>query len=197
MRFEDFRQFLVRRLDALDDASSAWQQKRDQLDQQELKAYYHFDREGFAETLRGQTQEQGMFFDGVEALLAAWARLSLLLFPIDGRDANADFRRERGKAVRKRLAVGDDSVFGDRELRDAWMHFDERLDHAIIHKAFGSRQRFVEARLAGPHVADTIRLLEVDTLVVGYRSRDGAPRRTNLRSLRNAIVTLRNSLAGQ
>ena len=112
MEVDDLLANLLRRLDALGDASRTWRQKRDQLDQQELKAYYHFDREGFAETLRDQTQEQGMFFDRVEALLAAWARLSLLLFPLDGRDENADFRRERGKAVRRRLAVGDDSVFG-------------------------------------------------------------------------------------
>ena len=70
------------------------------------------------------------------------------------------------------------------------MHFDERLDSAVSTGTFGSRHRFVEAERADSYIDDTLRLVEIDTLVIHYRTRDGASSSSDLRVLRTEILKL-------
>jgi hypothetical protein len=86
----------------------------------------------------------------------------------------------RVEAVRR---VGDQSALADRELRNAWMHFDERLDAAMHDASFRERQRFVSSSQSAQHIGSTLRLTEMDTLVVYYRDHKGGTRRISLRDL--------------
>lgn len=63
-------------------------------------------------------------YGSIEALLAAWARASLLLHPTQGNKA-------RGRHLRSVLRLRTPSLVADtedRRLRDGWMHLDEDLD---------------------------------------------------------------------
>jgi hypothetical protein len=60
-------------------------------------------------------------FAAIEALLAAYARVSLLLYPIRKADAG------RGMHLRTILRIDSSSRLADRRLRDGWMHLDEDI----------------------------------------------------------------------
>lgn len=63
-------------------------------------------------------------YGSIEALLAAWARASLLLHPTRGNKA-------RGRHLRNVLRLRTPSLIAgteNRRLRDGWMHLDEDLD---------------------------------------------------------------------
>lgn len=61
----------------------------------------------------------------LEAVLAAFARVSLFLFP----EKSAKPRtRDRGEALRTRLGITEAHPLARRDLRNHWMHLDERLD---------------------------------------------------------------------
>ena len=60
----------------------------------------------------------------ISGLLSAWARASLILFPTRG-------SKERGRVLRELIGVDADDEFRHRDLRDDWVHFDERLDEAL------------------------------------------------------------------
>jgi hypothetical protein len=151
------------------------------------------DRVRLAEALENQVAEQTRFFETLEAFLAAWARLSLLLCPLSGGGAFAEFRKARGEGLRKVTGVTEDGVFGDRDLRDAWMHFDERLDSAVSEGKFGNRHSFVHSARAKDYIENTLRLAEMDTLVVHFRNRDGHHRTADLKGLREQLTSISHS----
>ena len=66
--------------------------------------------------------DSGRVWYSVQALLVAAANVSKLLWP-PGRDL-----RKRGETLRDSLLVGDDSPIRGRGLRDAFEHFDERIE---------------------------------------------------------------------
>ncbi|MFC4428014.1 hypothetical protein [Deinococcus navajonensis] len=59
----------------------------------------------------------------IETLLMHAAGLSLLFFP-----AAKGVHRRRGEKLRELFEVGDESPLGNRDLRNALLHTDERLD---------------------------------------------------------------------
>jgi hypothetical protein len=78
------------------------------------------ERGRWCKTISGETR----LFGAIEAFLAAWARMSLLLYPIKERD------QPRGQHLRFVLGireVGPTAPLNDRKLRDGWMHLDEDL----------------------------------------------------------------------
>ena len=98
------------------------------------------------------------------------------------------------EVIRAALAVAPRSILADRELRDSWMHFDERLDRAFLTETFRERHRFVRSSKAAALIASTVTLLEVDTLVVHYTNRAGAPASLDLSLLEQALVQIREAL---
>jgi hypothetical protein len=162
--------------------SAAWQDHGDSLDV-ELPDQANPDRDRFAALIRAKLTEHREYFASLEAFLGGWARLSLLFFPSHGDISGAKFRAERAEELKRYVGVGDESALADRELRNAWMHFDERLDAAMLDGSFRERQRFVSSSRSAQHVGSTLRLMEMDTLVVYYRDHKGGTRRISLRDL--------------
>ena len=60
------------------------------------------------------------------------AALSRFFWPASGRKRESSFLREarilRGQYLREAFVISDDSPLANRSLRNAWEHFDERLD---------------------------------------------------------------------
>jgi hypothetical protein len=150
--------------------------------------------ETWRDVMSTRARSQAEYFVALEGYLAAWARLSLLLFPVAGKDSLAQFRDERGQCLRGKLGIAPTSILADRELRDSWMHFDERLDGAILDGTFRERHYFVRATEAAPLVAGAIALLEMDTLLVHYRTRNGKSGALDLRGLDGAVRQVREAL---
>lgn len=145
---------LLRRLTELEAVSEIWKQMDDSVDEQ-LAQPQTLAVDSLVVVTRAKVAEQTKFFDLLEAFLAAWARLSLLLFPNKGDTATLTQRNERAEALQQVLDVPATSPLADRELRNAWMHFDERLDEAIVLKTYENRHRFVRSALASRYIGTT------------------------------------------
>lgn len=189
-------QLMLGRFDEILSISERWAEAKESQDKQlaDWQAGAGFDDDTWRKTMwiRGKYQEK--YFNAVEGFLAGWARLSLLLFPIEGQDSLVAFRLERGRRIRETLGVVPDSILADRELRDSWMHFDERLDRAIAEGTFVERHQFLRSSEAGPFTDKTVALLEVDSLVVRYSTRRGQQAAMDLRVLRRALIDVREAL---
>ena len=92
-------------------------------------------------SVKRRVLEEKLYYSA-EAMLAAYARASLLLFPSGSlgphnradRSAAAtqrDRRVFRGAELRTLLGVDEQHPIARRELRDSWMHADERIDARI------------------------------------------------------------------
>ncbi|MFL5579167.1 MAG: hypothetical protein ACJ8AO_02255, partial [Gemmatimonadaceae bacterium] len=143
----------------------------------------------FTAELSGSASQQGAMFEALEAFLAAWARVSLLLFPTHGDKA-------RGKALRDVLALTQLAVLNDRELRDAWMHFDERLDAAVKAGPSFNRHKWTRSITAEIASVRTLRLFDVDTLTIHFRDRAGASRLADLRAYDAALSAIEAAWQG-
>ena len=177
---------LLYRLDELEQLSGAWKAAN-----REAKRAAHISdsrsRESFERALHKQRQVQAKAFDTIEAFLAAWARLSLLFFP-QGKNAKTT---NRGDVLRRVYFVHSrTSPLADRQLRNAWMHFDERLDHAIETKTLGNRHQFTTSAQGARAAVRSVRVVEMDNLVVRYRDSQGASKATDLRELRRYLEAL-------
>ncbi len=130
---------------------------------------------------------QAETFDEIDGFLAAFVRVSLLVFP----DGDAGFTATRGEALRAATGVSADSPFNDREFRDSWLHHDERLDHAVEHGLGHAGQRFtVAVDVTDKMKAAHLRIIEMDTQVVHYRDGAGEYREASLRAMGDALRTL-------
>jgi hypothetical protein len=176
--------------------SGHWVRAKSSEEQQlaDWEAGVTFDDDTWREVMSTRARSQAEYFLALEGYLAAWARLSLLLFPLAGKGKLAQFRDERGQRLRTELGISSTSILVDRELRDSWMHFDERLDAAILDGTFRERHYFVRATEAAPLVPGAIALLEMDTLHVHYRTRDGVSDALDLRDLDGAVRQVREAL---
>lgn len=63
----------------------------------------------------------------IQALLVAAGNVSKVLFPAPNRRTR-NLAPDRGLDLRERLHIADDSVLADRQLRNAFEHFDERIE---------------------------------------------------------------------
>lgn len=137
--------------------------------------------------LAKMARNQQRIFDAVESFLAAYARTSLILFPISDRG----FTGERGRAIRERIGIDESSPLADRDFRDSWMHHDERLDTALESGTGASGQRFaLSAEITAEMTSTFLRVFAVDTLEVHYRKRDGSKGVAKLSELRAALEDL-------
>jgi hypothetical protein len=130
---------------------------------------------------------QAETFEKIDGFLAAFIRVSLLLFPAQ----DTGFAAERGESIRTVLTLAGDSIFNDREFRDSWLHQDERLDFAVEHRLGHAAQRFTVAvdvtdRMKAAH----LRIIEMDTRVVHYRDATGGYRECSLRAMGDALKQL-------
>lgn len=177
------------RLDLLDQSAARWGLAR-------AEANVQLDTSSPEKALRDdalqmQTSEQLEFFEQLEALLAAWARLSLLLQPAAPKGRKGDFSRARGSLLRELLDIPSGSILLDRDLRNAWMHFDERLDLIIREKgAWGNRHRFTHSSERERDGGSSIRFLALDTLEVTYPTQAGQRKTTALRDLRTPLMAI-------
>lgn len=140
----------------------------------------------FSESLAKQGSEQAELFSALDSFLTSWGRASLLIFPSTRETPGPSFRRQRGRLLQRLLGVDERHLLNNRELRDAWMHFDERLDQAVATHTWGSRQRFVMT--ATPENSrGVLRQLEVPTLCLSYRDRSGITQRAELSAFADAL----------
>lgn len=81
---------------------------------------------------------------GIRAFLTAAANISKALWPNPGRKTANEFP-DRGRILRDRLGVADDSPLANRDLRNHFEHLDERLEewwlqdatHNIVRRVVG------------------------------------------------------------
>lgn len=177
------------RLSEVRDLSTRWQRAKDvetaQLARQSASG--DLDDAVFTAAIRERLQIQFHYWAALEAFLAGWARLSLLLHPVDKNSS-------RGAELRQAAGPAAEDILGDRSLRDAWMHFDERLDCAIADGSFKERYRFVRSVDAHRVSDDAILTIEADSMTVWYSTREGTRAKVALTALERGVSALRASL---
>ena len=123
-------------------------------------------------------------FDRVEAFLAAFARVSFLIFPVGKRVLTIT----RATTLQECLNLDEDSPVANRDLRDSWVHYDERIDQAIIAKIGTNGQTFRQSHSVDDLTKKTyLRIFAIDTLVIHYRNRVGEASHADLRALGDAL----------
>jgi hypothetical protein len=177
-------------LDELDTAADRWIEQDTDAEHQ-LANESTLDVDDFGRTLQRIDTTQVSFFDALEGFLAAWSRLSLLFFPNRGDRDTETFRQERGAALRSQLGVEESSRLADRELRNSWMHFDERMDYMLANGRRFDRQRFVTSRQVSDFVGSVARLMVIDARIVYYLTRDGETDAVRLSELRSVVDALK------
>lgn len=182
---------LLWRLDRIEKARDQWLLSRSRADEQVGAAVDDFEHDVFAEALNSSTLAQSDFFLELEAFLAGWARLSLLFWPAPGRNSPiASFTQDRGRILRDFLQLDNSHPLNDRNLRDAWMHTDERFDSAWLDGRWGNRQQFVRTKNVGAAIKNSVRVLDVEGLTVHFRDAKGTVRAQELRPLRDVLLDL-------
>lgn len=143
--------------------------------------------------LREQRNAQTLVFDYLDAFLGAFTRVSLLIFPI----AMTAFAKERATTMQTCLQLDESSLLADRELRGSWTHHDERLDFAVQNKLGATGQTFTRSTDKPAEKQRTfLRVIELDTLVIRFRTRKGEFRATELKLLHKALVELDKQRVG-
>jgi hypothetical protein len=133
-------------------------------------------------------------FDEVEAFLAAWARLSLLFWPAPMRSAaNRDYTIERGRRLVHFLRLDDNHPLTNRDLRNAWMHTDERFDDAWLDRRLGNRQQFVRSSGVDRALMHAVRIVDVESLTIHFRNAEGTIGQHPLRPLKGVLEDLLTS----
>ncbi len=132
-------------------------------------------------------QLQAETFDEIDGFLAAFVRVSLLVFP----ERDEGFAAARGEALQAIAALPADTVLNDREFRDSWLRHDERFDYAVEHGLGHAGQRFTVAgdvsdRMKAAH----LRIIEMDTRVLHYRDATGGYRQASLRAMGDVLKHL-------
>lgn len=134
-----------------------------------------------------QPTAQRRVFDHLDAFLGSFARISLLIFPV----SSSPFGQSRAATMQVCLAVAEGSTIADRELRDSWVHHDERLDFAVQHETGAAGQTFTRsAEVPEAKLAAFLRVIELDTLVIHYRSRQGEHSRADLRVVHSELIAI-------
>lgn len=182
---------LLYRLQQLEGAAKRWCEASDRADAQVHATDDEWNVDQFNEALRRSGAEQSTIFEEVEAFLAAWARLSLLFWPApDRKSPRREFTMARGVGLRRLVEIDDEHALNDRSLRNAWMHADERFDHALLEGRLGNRQQFVRAREVEARVERCPRVIDVENLTVHFRAADGSRGSHQLRPLKAALEAL-------
>jgi hypothetical protein len=178
----------------LENASQRWR-NHESIAVEQLAALPNAFREAsFAEALVGKANEQSHVFHSLDGLLACWARLSLLLFPAHDNSDAGKWAKTRGKTLRQLLDIPSDSLLANRDVRDSWMHFDERLDHAVQEGRLGNRQTMCSSASAASAMDCSVRVIDMERLVLHYRKRDGAVQCICVRDMKACLYALEECL---
>lgn len=191
----DLLDSLLYRIHQLQEARDAWLSHESVASAQAAADPDSFDLKVFNEVLNAGVQLQTSIFDAFEGLLAAWARLSLLLHPISGKDALANWRTERGERLRDVLQLHANTLLSSRTFRDSWMHFDERMDRAVIEGWLGNRQQFVKTASVPSAIKHSVRVIDIQALTFHYRTRDGTPEDVTIDAMRACLEQVEAGLA--
>lgn len=79
-------------------------------------------QDGYHAAMQAMGRVQSALFDGVEAFLAAWARLSLIFRPGRSRSPFRAFTAHRGATMCRLYGLEAGHLLLDRAARDNWMH---------------------------------------------------------------------------
>jgi len=179
----------------IEDAARRWLEIDMQFEEEARLAFRIIDDDEFATKLTESATRQTHIAEELGAFFAIWNLLSSLLFPSSGDGAHGGFRRERGAELRRLLGLRETSLLNSRPLRDAWTHFDDRLDRAVLEEHWAtSRQRFARALEAQQLKGNALYLVEVDTFVIHYRDETGAQCSDSLRAIAAALDELRERI---
>lgn len=179
----------------IEDAARRWLEIDMQFEEEARLAFRIIDDDEFATKLTESATRQTHIAEELGGFFATWNRLSSLLFPSIGEGERGELRRERGAELRRLLGLRETSLLNSRPLRDAWMHFDARLDRAVLDGYWAtSRQRFARALEAQQLKANALYLMEVDTFVIHYRDDAGAHCADSLRAIAAALDELRERI---
>lgn len=144
-------------------------------------------RQSFLTRGTSSSDSKAVFFDTLEAFLAAWARISLLFFPT----ANNAFARERGHTLERIFELDEASLLANRALRNSWTHHDEHIDRLVTTGRFGAAQLFrLSSQVTEQDRETCLRIIEIDTLKVHYHDRAGIPQTVSLHELRQLLEDL-------
>ncbi|HEX8274340.1 MAG TPA: hypothetical protein VF615_17010 [Longimicrobiaceae bacterium] len=121
------------------------------------------------ELLNQSINAQWEIFARVDAFLALYGRIALILFPQEDKKNPKKnlIQQARAAGLRSALRIDTNHPFSERVLRNKWVHFDETID-----KVDGevSLQRFVHSSaLREIDLNNTVRLFVVDTLKIVYQ----------------------------
>ena len=145
-------------------------------------------REVIHSAMMAKARVQSEIFDGVEAFLAAWARLSLIFKPGDRRSSPyRDFTVMRGNTLRRLYGLEGRHPLLVRSARDNWMHSDERLDQAWMEARLGNRQSFVKSGRVKAALCQSVRVIDVEALTIYTRDEFGEICALSLRVLGGAL----------
>ena len=114
-------------------------------------------------------QRQGDVWVGIDGFLSAWARGSLILWPaphFKSSDEHKTRAYARGEYLCEVLGITDDHMLYDRGLRNAWTHFDERLDDALYEYGRVRLQRFRRGTESDPGMSVTMRDVDLTNLTI-------------------------------
>lgn len=181
-------------LGKLDDERQAWLGKVATLGDYPKGRRTREQRDQWHADLEASGLHQTNLFDYLEAFLATWARLSLILFPTG--QANDAWKAARSATLLRILAPTHRDRLENRDLRNSWMHFDERLDAAIREGRFSNRQRFTKSADFDQAKDRTLRLLLVDTGEVWFYTENGDRRAVSLDRMREALTDLSDRIPG-
>ena len=115
--------------------------------------------------------DSGAFWFAIEAMLGALANISKVFFPMRRASAQVE---QRCKLMREAFGVPDDSILKDRAIRDAFQHFDERIErwdrqslrHNVISRVLGP------AGSVSADIGDTFRHYDPATAVISVMGRE-------------------------
>lgn len=88
------------------------------------------------EDAKKEDSEPELLISNVQEAIGHAASLSRYFWP-SPRGKKSEVRKLRGKKLRKAFMLSEASPLYDRELRNAWEHFDERLDDYMLENLGG------------------------------------------------------------
>jgi len=161
---------LLAEIEKIAEASADWVKQHAIADAQaRVESHDDFSHETFGNALNAQVNRQFEVYVAFGALLGYWARLSLLFHPAS-RDA---WTKRRGELLREVFLLEDDTLLANRSFRDAWVHFDERLDDAFRDGRLGNRLIFVTHERASDATRNSVLVVDVEALELHYYPQRG------------------------
>jgi hypothetical protein len=187
---------LLYHVNELEVARDKWLENERVADAEAKARPHEFSVERFNEALHQAGYQQATIFGVLEGMLAAWARLSLLLYPVRGKGAEGQWRLERGRILREVLDLPAGTLLERRSFRDSWMHFDERMDRAIIEGRLHNRQQFTLSAGVPSAVTLGVRVIDVEGLVYHYRDEAGTVESVSIHDMKACLLQLKQRLTG-